>query len=883
MTLTRSVVWLACLLMPFPAPAQTQRVQGGEVMVATIVREKTDSVYAAYLARLRSEGRTAISVMVMAVSTGVQSTESLMRALTARGGLAQVRAEEIGYVRVLLPLDAVQTLRSVHGLADYAIAEAPGWEGPRDSPVRSSSLPRAAPDSAYQAIGARADPPLLTANQLMQPNPFIPLDEIAADALARRVPDADGRGVTIGIVENSVDYTHPALRVARSHAGEVVPKIAGVLDSRWLATRSADNSEVDRSAVVLRSTVATADGSVVVDGMRIQLPSAGDWRLGTWARTDPYRRTNKSVTLDVAWRDTTQVWVDLDRNGQFGDNEVFPNINVRFGAGTLPIDSANGFDVAHSFAIAFDPRQQPHLYSAYRGSHTTMVAATATGSSFLTGSAGGVAPGARVIPIHIGEPLSGIIEAFLIGARDPRIDILTSQTGGLTSFPFIGSSFPGILLERIARHYGKPIFIAAANQGPALGTVGQASLVPSVISVGAYISQRSYEANEGWRVPDRDNVAIYSGRGPATDGAMKPDIVAPTHMVTAATCGDERASASVMMYRLPPCYILGSGTSNATPFAAGAAALLLSAARLHGLSTDPNAISWALLASARHLQSLGVYEQGAGLIQVDSAWSLLRSIRLGMTGNASASFPLYDIAITAPVENAYAAYLADSTGNGLYLREGWRAGRRGTRTITMTRTSGPGTPVTYRLQWRGNDGTFGLRTSSVSLPLNRPVRVAIDVAPATEGIHSAALELVDPATHVAVRRALVTVIAAIPLSNETQFTAQRQGALTRPHTTSYFVEVPAGMKELRISWLTQGGDPILKIRSPRANNLGGVPAIGETPNLSEPRRIITVEDPTPGTWEFVLTHGSNRSRGRARQSTGIEESFTYELLLKAVP
>src|SRR5262249_25750807 len=155
----------------------------------------------------------------------------------------------------------------------------------------------------------------------------------------------------------------------------------------------------------------------------------------------------------------------------------------------------------------------------------------------------------------------------------------------LETYPSVGNGFSARLIDRLVAHYRKPVVLSAANHGPATSTVLSAGNASSALSVGAYISKRSLLVNLGWRVNREDNVALFSGRGPANDGAMKPDILAPYQSVSASPC-EYQSPTRPFVYRLPSCYQLGGGTSNATPFAAGALARLLSAARLTGLHAD---------------------------------------------------------------------------------------------------------------------------------------------------------------------------------------------------------------------------------------------------------------------------------------------------------
>ncbi len=61
----------------------------------------------------------------------------------------------------------------------------------------------------------------------------------------------------------------------------------------------------------------------------------------------------------------------------------------------------------------------------------------------------------------------------------------------------------------------------------------------------------------------------------------------------------------------------------ASPQAAGAGSLLVSAANQAGVQHQPAQVRQALNSTARFFTDFGAYEQGNGLIQVPDAWALL--------------------------------------------------------------------------------------------------------------------------------------------------------------------------------------------------------------------------------------------------------------------
>jgi subtilisin family serine protease len=105
---------------------------------------------------------------------------------------------------------------------------------------------------------------------------------------------------------------------------------------------------------------------------------------------------------------------------------------------------------------------------------------------------------------------------------------------------------------------GFVICCAAGNSGPRPGSIGAPGCARQVITVGAST--------------DEDTVLEASSRGPTTDGRVKPDLLFPGSGIVSC-----RARDTSLGEPLDLAYTQASGTSMATPHAAGVAALLLEA------------------------------------------------------------------------------------------------------------------------------------------------------------------------------------------------------------------------------------------------------------------------------------------------------------------
>ncbi len=230
--------------------------------------------------------------------------------------------------------------------------------------------------------------------------------------------------------------------------------------------------------------------------------------------------------------------------------------------------------------------------------HGTHVAATLAGSGARSdGRYKGVAPGAGILNAKVlddsGEGsdssvIAGLEWAAGQGARVANLSL------GQTDTP--GEDPVEAAVNALSKSTGMLTVAAAGNEGPDAGTVDSPGAAESALTVGA--------------VDGEDRLADFSSTGPTADSALKPDLTAPGVDIVSAKAahgylGDPAADGYVSM----------SGTSMATPHAAGAAAIL---AQRHPDWTGAR-IKQALTASTTPTTGATVYQQGTGRLDVSRA------------------------------------------------------------------------------------------------------------------------------------------------------------------------------------------------------------------------------------------------------------------------
>lgn len=366
-------------------------------------------------------------------------------------------------------------------------------------------------------------------------------------------------------------------------------------------------------------------------------------------------RARAIIGADAVWQN----------HGLFGQGQIVGIADSGLDTGdmnTLSPDFAGRIHATHILSDGGDLADQ--------FGHGTHVAGSLLGAGMQSGahpaqhqyngSFAGVAPEASLVAqafevdalgqiLGLDDPVPIFAQAYADGAR-----IHSNSWGGPTGSALIEleSTFGGYpdasrsTDQFVWEHPDMAIFFAAGNSGndgyfTAFGCLpfGDGVINPdslyapatakNVITVGASENERADapRSNSPYReldptcysadpiasdTPsnDRNGMAPFSSRGPADDGRIKPDMVAPGTNILSNRSHVPGANPLWGTYNANPNYVFSGGTSMATPIAAGAGTLVREWLGLHGFAQPSAALLKATLLNTTDDIAPGQYGSG---------------------------------------------------------------------------------------------------------------------------------------------------------------------------------------------------------------------------------------------------------------------------------
>lgn len=212
------------------------------------------------------------------------------------------------------------------------------------------------------------------------------------------------------------------------------------------------------------------------------------------------------------------------------------------------------------------------------------------------GGVKGVAPDADLLAFKVCDSFGYCLNSWVIQALEmasnPDGNPLTDDFAHVINVSLSGSGNPDDPMSQAVDNtvdIGIVVVVASGNYGPGFESLGSPGVARKALTVAA--SDKN------------DQLASFSSRGPVREipGFLKPDITAPGVSIRSTWINPDR-------------YMELDGTSMATPHMTGGVALIK---QLHP-TWSPDMIKANLMNTAKDL-GIGVYEQGAGRVQLNQA------------------------------------------------------------------------------------------------------------------------------------------------------------------------------------------------------------------------------------------------------------------------
>lgn len=243
--------------------------------------------------------------------------------------------------------------------------------------------------------------------------------------------------------------------------------------------------------------------------------------------------------------------------------------------------------------------------------HGTNVAGIAAGDGRLSqGKLAGVAPEASIVGVRVetaSEAIKGV--QWVLENKDRLgIDVVNMSLGDTPNLSYKDDLWTQLVEKSIVA--GLVVVVSAGNEGSNFTShsISRPGIDPLAITVGAADLKGTLDTSD-------DIVAPFSSRGPTTpDELAKPDIVAPGVRIFGALAPNSRLDQPELAH-VGRDYLGISGTSQATPIVAGAAALMLQA----NPKLTQAQIKDIIMQTARKYIKDDVMGQGAGMIDIGKA------------------------------------------------------------------------------------------------------------------------------------------------------------------------------------------------------------------------------------------------------------------------
>ncbi|MCB9206077.1 MAG: S8 family serine peptidase [Ignavibacteriales bacterium] len=682
---------------------------------------------------------------------------------------------------------------------------------------------------------------------------FLSLRNTGVEAFQNKYPDYDGRGTIILVLDTGVDMGVDGL--TKTSTGEV--KVIDVQDFTGQGDIQFYEAEIDEENDTL--FFINEEHNIKVAGAgKLKYSSKDDnyfigvikeslWKNSGSGASDVNGNGSENdefvfVTFEVN-ENSEKYWVvflDTNSDGDLTDEKPLRNYKENLDSFVLP--NKNGLP---QFTLGLNIFPENNLVSFYfdDGSHGTHCAGIAAGNRIGETDLFGVAPGAKVIGLKLGNNnLSGgatvaesMKKAYLYAdkiSKEKQEPCIINMSFGVGS-EIEGQSEIETFLERLVeRNPYLYISTSNGNEGPGLSTSGMPSASNAIFSTGAVLSKEVGNDLYGTTL-DKDIILHFSSRG---GEVSKPDVVAPGACVSTV-----------------PNFSRGDrfwGTSMASPYSAGVMAVLLGAAKSEfpDIKIPSQLIYKVLRESAVPMEDYLCIDQGKGLINIENAYNLLKEY---IKNSELKNFETYSIKSFAPnMPNNYAP--------NLYIRDASYLNGDETFYYRVSRNNFNDQDKFYRIyNLKSNADWLKVIQKKVHIRNDQPVYIEVQADNSilkNPGLYNARIDATRAdKTNMPEFDMMATIIVPYEFNTANNYNLYFENENLNPGMHKrYFLKIPNGTSNLNIK-VTSGKNDFTSVRYYLHDPDGREKIFGTLEATSDAgEKISYVNNLEAGVYEFVI-------------------------------
>jgi tripeptidyl-peptidase-2 len=497
---------------------------------------------------------------------------------------------------------------------------------------------------------------------------FLSVSGTGVEEFHQLYPEYDGRGTLILILDTGVDIGVDGLIKTSTgdtkfidvqdftHQGDVKLYEADVDKEDGKTIYKGDD---DKYSVIASSPLeyTSADGKYFIGGLdearfKNSKSGAGDLN-GNGEMTDVFMMVVFNTKPES---DSTSDWVvflDLNGSGDISDDRPLRDYKVNYDAFTFA--HPDGLPPL-TMGLNVLPEDKIVSFHFDDGSHGTHVAGIAGGYQIGGIDLNGIAPGAKMMSLKLGNNLysggatvtESMKKAYLYAdkiSKEVKTPCILNMSFGIGSEIEDQADIEKFLEKLTKENPYLYISLGAGNEGPGISSIGLPSASYAVLASGAVLTKDVGRDLYGATL-NRDIILYFSSRG---SEVSKPDVCSPG----ACTSTVPNWSDWDRFW----------GTSMASPYSAGVMSLLLSAAvkDYPGVKIPSQLIYKVIRESATEMEGYNLLDQGHGYINAVNAYKLLKKyIDDGEIGKFE-TYSISSLAPNMPFEKAPNLYLRDGS------------------------------------------------------------------------------------------------------------------------------------------------------------------------------------------------------------------------------